>query len=161
MRKKTWIYIAIAVVALTSILAISVFAAPGIKSGGFKSGFKAWKAERIGRILGITDEQREQIAGVLEKHRGEFRPLVESMMESQRELRDTVMADNYDENAIRKASEEVGRQRTEIALLAGKAYQEISRILTPEQKAFIDDFKQMHREHISDLLGLLDKMPGE
>jgi len=158
--KKTWIYLTIAAIALVSILAVGVFAAPSIKGDGFKGGLKARKAERIGRILGITDEQRDEIKGILENYRGEFRPLIEGMTEAQRNLRDAITADSYNEKAIRDASNKVGEYRTNLALLIGKVYQDISKVLTPEQKAFIDDFKRMRQDHVSDLLELLDKMPG-
>ncbi|MCD6217566.1 Spy/CpxP family protein refolding chaperone [bacterium] len=160
MTKKTSIYISVALVALLGIFATCVYAAPNGKSGGFKSAIKAHKAARMGAMLGITDEQKDEIRGTLEGYRDDFKPLVEGMIDAQRTLRDTVSADNFSESAIRKASDGVGDYRAELAVLAGKAYQDVSDILTPEQIDIVKEFKEMRRNHIDDFLGFLEKLPG-
>ena len=159
MTKKKWIYAIVALLALVGIFATCVYATPSGKSSVFKSMFKSQKAAKVGAMLGITDEQKYKIQTTLKGYRDEFKPLAEGMIDAQRVLRDAVMSDDFDESAIRKASDDVGEYRMEIAILAGKVYQDVSIILTDEQLGIMDDFKQMRRNHVDDMLELFEKLP--
>ncbi|MFH1515226.1 MAG: Spy/CpxP family protein refolding chaperone [bacterium] len=159
MTKKNWIYLMIALVAIFGISATVAFAGPDSQSAKTKHGWRDKKSAKIGRFLGITDQQREEIRGTLENYRDDFKPLIEGVIQAKRELRNTVTADSFNENAIRQASKNVSDYTVELAVLAGKAYQDVSKILTPEQLDLIKEFKEMRQDHVDDLMKLLEKMP--
>ena len=160
MTKRTWIYVTIALIALLSVFAIAVYASPvTTRSYGFKSRMKARKAEKVGQLLGITDEQREKIVSTLEIYREDFKPLIEGMMNASRDLRDTVTSDKFDEKAIRDKASLVSEYKVELAVLIGKVYQDVKVILTPEQIELINEFKEMRQNHTEDFLDWFDKVP--
>jgi len=162
MKTRTLIYTILAIAALAGVFAMGVYASPlKGKSGEQRfSGFRGERLAKAGRMLGITDDQKDIIAAVVEKYRPEFKENILSLMEAQRNLRDAVTSDNFNESAIKTASNKVGEYRTDLAVLAGKAYQEVKVILTPEQLNAIKKFKEMRRRHSDDYMNFLNELPG-
>jgi Spy/CpxP family protein refolding chaperone len=162
MTRKTSIYIAIGLIAIMGIFATVAYAGPLAKNrDGGKESREGRGLGKIAEKLGITDQQKEQIKSVIGKYRDDFKTQMKGMVESGRVLRDTITADSYNESAIRKASNDVNAYKTELAILAGKAYQDIAKILTPEQLSMIREFKQMRQDHVDEMLDLFSRMPGK
>ena len=162
MKTRTLIYTILAIAALAGIFAMGVYASP-LKGKTGESKARRFTGDRLakaGQMLGITDEQKSEIASVVEKYRPEFKEKIQSFMEAQRNLKDDVTADKFNESAIRTASDKVGEYRTDLAILIGKAYQDIKTILTPEQLDTIKKFKEMRQSHLEDYMNFINELPG-
>jgi Spy/CpxP family protein refolding chaperone len=106
-----------------------------------------WAAFRAD--LNVTDEQRSQIREVVAKHRDEIKPVVASVVEKRKALRQAVMANPVDEAAIRTASDNLAKVIGDAAVLASKVIAEIRPILTEEQIKKVQEF-QAERDQASD-----------
>jgi len=83
--------------------------------------------------LGITDDQRVKIWESLVAHKKEIAQAALDVVTKRRALRSAVLAPTPDEQAIRAASDQLGRAIGEAAVLGSKVVGELRPILTPEQ----------------------------
>jgi Spy/CpxP family protein refolding chaperone len=116
---------------------------------------------QIGRFLvlqsqiDLTDDQKQQIASILKSHKAEIVQVVQPIVEKKRALREAVSAPIPDEQAIRAAANELGRTIGDAAVLAAKIKQEVSPILTDEQRKQISDYRTDTDHAVDDLIGKL------
>jgi len=90
--------------------------------------------------LNLTDEQRSQIRDVLVRHRSEIATTVHAVRAKRLALRDSVLAENADEAAIRAAAGELGDEIADAAVKASKLKAQVAPILTSEQRKLIGQF---------------------
>jgi len=89
--------------------------------------------------LGLSDEQREAVRGVLEEGREALREAGEQARASRQALRDAVgTGGDVDEDAIRAAAAELGTAQGAMALARASARARIWDVLTPEQRTAAD-----------------------
>ncbi len=103
--------------------------------------------------LGVTDQQREQIKGILQQHRDEVKPMVNSFVSERRALRDLIRADTVDETAIRAQVAKVAKVGADLAVERAKIGHEIRGVLTPEQIQKLKDQQVDLDRRIDHLLG--------
>ena len=82
-------------------------------------------------------------------------PLVQAVVSKRRALRDAVLADQPDEEAIRSAAKTLGNQIADAAVLASKVVAEVKEVLTPEQ---IEIIRQYQADRQTAVDKLLDKV---
>ena len=85
--------------------------------------------------LGLSDAQKEQIKGVMQSHRDEWKALADRAITARKALHDAVTVDPIDEAAIRQRSADVATVEADIAIAQAHARAEIFQFLTPEQQA--------------------------
>ena len=90
--------------------------------------------------LNISDEQRQQIRGVIVSHRAEIASTVKSIRDKRVVLRDLVRSDNAEESKIRTAAEALGQAVGDAAVKAAKLRGEIAPLLNQGQRTKIDKF---------------------
>jgi Spy/CpxP family protein refolding chaperone len=101
----------------------------------------------IGRLLvlrselNVTDAQREQIVGVVKSHRQEIQPVAKAILEKKRELREAVIFKPGDEQAIRKAAENLGKAIADAAVVASRVIGQAKGALTVEQLERIRQYR--------------------
>jgi len=104
-------------------------------------------AGNIGRFLimrselNVTPEQRSKIAATVKSHQAEIRPVAKDILEKRTALREAVLATPNNEEAIRKAANDLGTAIGDAAVLASKAIAEARPALTPEQIERIRNFR--------------------
>lgn len=89
----------------------------------------------IASRLGLSDAQKEQIKGVVESHRDEWKALAGRAVAARKGLRQAVTADPIDEAAIRQRSADLAAVQADIAVARAHAREEIFQLLTPDQQA--------------------------
>lgn len=114
-------------------------------------------AERALSHLDLTDEQREQLKSVVNGHRDSMRDQMEAMFKARESLNQAIHGDSYDEQAVRKAADAVGRLETDIALSRAQMRQQLKSILTPEQFGQLEGFGMAMRSHARE--GMRDRGP--
>jgi Spy/CpxP family protein refolding chaperone len=91
--------------------------------------------------LGITAAQKKSIIGIVKSHRDKIRPVVKTIIEKRRALRDAVLKKPGDETAIRGAGVEMGKAIGDAAVLASKIVAQVKPELTSQQIKRIEKFR--------------------
>ena len=100
----------------------------------------------------LSDDQKQQIAAVLQSHKAEIVQVVQPIIEKRRALRDAVAAANPDEQAIRAAADDLGKSIGDAAVLAWHIKQQIAPILTDQQRQDIKDFRSQTDQAVDDFM---------
>jgi Spy/CpxP family protein refolding chaperone len=146
---------AVAVKAAETSAAIATGETPGM--------WKTLISGQIGRLLALrsdldlTSEQKDQIKEILQSHRTEIAAAIKPVVEKRRALGDTVMADPIDEQAIRTAAGNLSNSIGDAAVLAAKVRTEVSKVLTPEQRATVAAFRKDSEHAVDQFLDKLGK----
>lgn len=100
--------------------------------------------------LGLSDEQREAVRGVLEEGREAMREAGEQARASRRALRDAVgTGGDVDEDAIRAAAAELGTAQGAMALARATARAGIWAVLTPDQRTAADVLRSAREQRMA------------
>ena len=89
--------------------------------------------------LNFDEKQRELLREATQKESDELRRLNEKLQAAQKELVQSVIAEKYDEKAVREKAEAVSKIQTEITMLRAKAFATVSPTLKPEQREQLDN----------------------
>src|SRR5688572_12699697 len=87
----------------------------------------------------LDDKQRELLREATQKESDELRKLNEKLQAAQKELVQSVIAEKYDEKAVREKAEAVSKIQMEITMLRAKAFATVSPTLKPEQREQLDN----------------------
>ena len=109
-------------------------------------GLRMMALGRVLRQLGVTAEQRQQIRGILEKHRADLKPLMDQALTARRGLSDAIQAPEVNEQAIRDASAKLAAVQADLAVLGAKVRAEAFQVLTPEQRQKALELQKQARE---------------
>jgi protein CpxP len=100
----------------------------------------------LGRGLGITDAQRDQIKTIAESHRDEWKALGGRARAAHEALNLAVTAEAVDETLIRQRSAEAAAVEADMAVARAHAHAEVFQILTAEQKTKAQEMRQRKAE---------------
>jgi Spy/CpxP family protein refolding chaperone len=84
--------------------------------------------------LNLDDKQNELLREAMQADSDELRKLTEKLQAAQKELLKAVIAEKYDEPAVRGKAEAVAKIQTEITMLRAKAFATVSPTLKAEQR---------------------------
>lgn len=97
--------------------------------------------------LDLSDEQIEQIRGILEKyHEGELGETMESLRQARDDLRDVVHDPAASEDQVREAVAPIATLEEKAALLQHQVSLEIDAVLTEEQRAKAKELREQRPE---------------
>ena len=100
--------------------------------------------------LGLSEEQRDAVRGVLEEGREAMREAGEQARASRRALRDAVgTGGDVDEDAIRAAAAELGTAQGAMALARATARAGIWAVLTPDQRTAADVLRSAREQRMA------------
>ncbi len=85
--------------------------------------------------LGLSDSQREQVRAVVQSHDAELQALNDRSFAARQALELAVMADVFDEGAIRARSADTAAVEADLAVTRARVRLEVFQMLTPEQRA--------------------------
>jgi Spy/CpxP family protein refolding chaperone len=105
--------------------------------------------------LNITPEQRSKIAATVKSHRDEIRPVAKHLLEKRKALGEAVLATPKNEEAIRKAANDLSKAIGDASVLASKVIAEARTALTPEQ---IDRIHKFRMEKDKAAMAWVDKI---
>jgi protein CpxP len=116
--------------------------------GGGPFGFGVGRAPgmELLRQLDLTDQQKEQIRGIVQSHRSEFqqvREKIRTAFEAQRAAADATPAD---EATIRAKATDVASAEADMIVLASKVRAEVFQVLTPDQQAKAKELKAQREQ---------------
>jgi|SRR5215472_12011279 len=144
LRKSILVTTAALAIAIVGLLAgrVSAQAFRGRAHGDFPQRIFA----RMSQELNLTDDQKSRIKDVLRSHADEIKAQMQASSTARRSLHDAVMAHPADENAIRAAAAQLGQAQGDGAVLFARVRGEIDPILTDDQKAKMQAFRDRVRQ---------------
>lgn len=89
--------------------------------------------KKLAKQLGMSDQQKSQAMALLQKDRGENKPLFTAMMTERRQLRKLVMSGTADEAAVRAQSAKVASIQSDLAVKRAQQTKQLLALLTPDQ----------------------------
>jgi Spy/CpxP family protein refolding chaperone len=107
--------------------------------------------------LGVTNDQKKKIVEIVKSHRDEIRPVVKTILEKRRALREAVVNKPGDETAIRSAATEMGKAIGDAAVLASKVVAQVKPVLTSQQIERIEKFRADTQKATTDWLDQMGK----
>ena len=97
--------------------------------------------ERVTELLGLSDEQQEQIKTIRENGRSANQAQREKMREYQEQMRQLTDEATFDENAIRTIAEKKAKIQVEMAVSRAQMRSQIHEIMSPEQQELAKEFR--------------------
>ena len=149
MLRTKWMVCVLAGLAASVALAVSQAradgpACPKCKMGGLgmfgDCPFGKLIEGHIGRLmvlkseLDVTKEQKTKIHDIVKSHKVDIAKAVKDIFEKKIALHNAILAEKPEEQAIRKAADEMGKSIGDASLLASKIAGEIKPVLTAEQR---------------------------
>ena len=122
------------------------FSAGAFPQGGH-SGFGPRVFGRIARDLDLSGDQKARIKTILKAHASEIETQMKASAAARQAVHDAVLAQPVDESAIRAAAARLGQVHADGAVLFAKVRTEVDPILTDDQRARIQKFREraVHR----------------
>ena len=145
-----------AAVALLAIAPLMVQAAPGLHghAAGHGAGEDARMLEHIMDRLELTEDQIQQVHGLVEPHQASFEVMHEQMVAARDTMVNAIHAETLDETAIRDAAAAKGEIDAELGVARATLLQEIRSVLTADQLAEMNEmfaemkaYQGLHRRH--------------
>jgi Spy/CpxP family protein refolding chaperone len=144
--KSSHIKILIATLVLTLVAAVAV-------SQTVKHGYRHHDGMFGGHMLGffseyldLTDAQRAQVKEIMAKEKPTLQPLFQQMAQGHRDLRQLEMSGTFDEAKVRALASQQAQTMTEVIVQKARIQSELVQILTPEQKAKMNQFMERHEQ---------------
>lgn len=97
--------------------------------------------ERAKEKLGLTNDQITQIKAVLQGERENILALLTRMRDARTGLRAAIQAEDASERSVRAAAAKVAGVEADVAVERMKVFHEIAPILTPEQRAQLQEWQ--------------------
>ncbi|MDD1782078.1 CpxP family protein [Enterovibrio sp. ZSDZ35] len=120
--------------------------------GGHHEGKGMMGGKHLLRGVELTDVQKDELRTLREENREEMRAGKDNfrtqMMAERQQMQDLMLADNFDEAAVRGLAEKMSQQQVERRIEMAKKRHEMMSILTPEQKAQVkENMAKMAERH--------------
>src|SRR5690348_9085134 len=94
------------------------------------------------RALNLSEAQRDQIFKIHHDQAPAFRDQMKKVRASREELQKLARADKFDQAAVRRAADTQAKAISEMAVMRVQAQNQVRSVLTPEQKAKLDQMRQ-------------------
>jgi Spy/CpxP family protein refolding chaperone len=134
---------------VVAVLAVGGILAGRISAGAFPqrghSEFGPRVFSRIARALDLSDDQKTGIKTILKAHASEIETQMKASAAARQAVQDAVLAQPADEAAIRAAAQQLGQVHADGAVLFAKIRTEVQPLLTEEQRAKIQTFRDRAR----------------
>ena len=100
------------------------------------------------RRLDLSEAQRDQVFKIFHAQAPAVHEQMKQLRESRKALRDAAASDRYDAARAQAAADAQGKALAQLALLRVQTAQQVRAVLTPEQRAKLDEMRSHRRgEH--------------
>lgn len=140
----------LAVISLGNYALAEETADPGKDCKGKHSFHQHMKGDRpfehMGRMLKLTDEQKQTLAARKDEQRTQYREQRQQIRQTQRALHEAV-ANNANEAEVTALAEKLGDLNAQQVIAQARDKQFLLSILTPEQKEKMEQMKSKRKKH--------------
>jgi protein CpxP len=98
------------------------------------------------RNLDLTDAQKTQLKQMRETHRQSLGPLMTEIRTKRQEIRQSSQGGTFDEALVRQKLIEIAPLEAKLMAERRRLHQEMLSVLTPDQKAKVEQFKSRRSE---------------
>jgi Spy/CpxP family protein refolding chaperone len=95
----------------------------------------------LGRVINLTDAQKDQIKAIAEAHKDEWKAIFDRERTAREALNAAITAETVNDTLIRQKSAEVAAVEADAAVARAHAHAEVVQILTAEQQAQLKDLQ--------------------
>jgi len=167
MKNRRWIYYGLAALLAIFIAATALYAAPGRSYRGNDKGYGAGMRNGTGfgfgggrhmgnrrggglgggmlsgmlRELNLTDEQKDEVKAVFEKHKDTLTDMRTNLRDARWDFRAATLAENPNPDDIRAAAQKTAGFQADMAIEMVGIKAEIRGLLTDEQRNVLDEHK--------------------
>jgi Spy/CpxP family protein refolding chaperone len=138
-QKSAVLGFAIVALAAGGLLAGRISAGAFPQAGHSEFGLRAFG--HIARALDLSGDQKARIKTILKAHAPEIETQMKASAAARQAVHDAVLAQPVDETAIRAAALRLGQVHADGAVLFAKVRTEVEPILTEEQRAKVQKFR--------------------
>jgi len=128
----------------TALVALSL-SAPALAQQA--AGGQPDQVAQLAQMVGLSEDQQEEIRGILDGMQDEIGTLREEAQALQQKMQGEIKAD-YDEDAIRDHAEDLGEVTGEIAALSTLMQAKVDSVFTQEQRDELDKKMQQMRQQM-------------
>jgi len=128
----------------TALVALSL-SAPALAQQA--AGGQPDQVAQLAQMVGLSEDQQEEIRGILDGMQDEIGTLREEAKALQQKMQSEIKAD-YDEDAIRDHAEDLGEVTGEIAALSTLMQAKVDSVFTQEQRDELDKKMQQMRQQM-------------
>jgi Spy/CpxP family protein refolding chaperone len=141
-----------AAVIVMGTLAIGIAAAPSALAQSanqtsndrpVRDGRRGPPMKMLALALDLTDAQQEQIKAIFDGHRPDFDDIRNRARTARQAVRQAVVSDEVNEQAIRSAVTARAQVEADGAILRARIRKEVQAVLTPEQRANAEAFRKV------------------
>jgi Spy/CpxP family protein refolding chaperone len=150
MTKRRWILALVLVILV--VVGFSLFSCVGRHSADRMALVRMYRMNMLFDELGLTEDQRIALKQLFREHRKDLQPSVEEVKARGGGLVDLIMAETPDQEAIRKASLDLGNAIAEASVQISALAKEARSILTPEQVEKARELRQRRQNIFRDTL---------
>jgi len=108
------------------------------KGKGGKGG-PAGKLQRMMRHLDLSDDQQNQVDTIVKGSLEQFYDYKSSMRDTRKALKEAVMAESYDAQAVQVLAQQQGQTMAAMIVYGAGIKAEVMQVLTPEQRAEVKE----------------------
>jgi protein CpxP len=98
------------------------------------------------RGLDLTEAQREQVRGIFKEQAPAMRERMEIARKAHQELRAASLAASFDGARVRELADTAAKALADTAVLRAEAMGKVVALLTPEQRAKLEERRARHEE---------------
>ena len=111
-----------------------------------RGGDKQYRHEMRSELLGLTEEQQEQIEAIRTAEIAAHMELREKMYEYREQMRELTNEGTFAENEIRAIAEEMSKIQVEMAVSRAEMRSRIHALMTPEQQELAKNFSSERQD---------------
>lgn len=105
------------------------------------------QVDQLARMVDLTDEQQEEIRGILDEMQGDIQGTQKQIQELQKKL-DGRVGPDYDEEAIREDAEKLGNLTGEMTAESILLQSRVEAVFTEEQRQELEEQMQKQRQQM-------------
>jgi Spy/CpxP family protein refolding chaperone len=105
---------------------------------------------RMFQGLQLSDTQKSSIQELFASNREKLRPLHEQVQQQRRLLQEATEKQPFDESQVRFQAQELAKLQAEMMVAHAALMNQVTAILTPEQRATLSALKAERREHFKE-----------
>ncbi|MBS1852966.1 MAG: Spy/CpxP family protein refolding chaperone [Acidobacteria bacterium] len=102
----------------------------------------------LARYLDLSEAQRDQVKQILAKEKPTVQPLILQMAQNRKNMRQIIESGPFDEARARTLATQQSQTMAEFLLQKARIESELVQVLTPEQKAKLDQLLDKHEQRV-------------
>ena len=100
--------------------------------------------------LDLEEEQKTEVKAILQGMKEDLRPIMGETKAGQKQLKELITAETFDEDAIATIAEKEGDLAAERTMIVARAMSGVFALLTDEQRAELETMSEQRRERRSE-----------